>query len=62
MLRQRLGADVKRVYEQVDDILNSEDAIVVLADPQRSTFAGDIPDRTPLHGGAAGPDTPRKVA
>lgn len=35
-LRQRLGADVRRIYEQLDDLLDSEDAIIVLADGQRA--------------------------
>lgn len=35
-LRQRLGADVQRIYEQVDDLLDSEDAILILADAHRA--------------------------
>lgn len=35
-LRQRLGADVQRIYEQVDDLLDSEDAIIILADARRA--------------------------
>jgi hypothetical protein len=35
-LRQRLGPDVRRIYEQVDDLLDSEDAVIVLADAQRA--------------------------
>jgi hypothetical protein len=31
-LRQRLGPDVRRIYEQVDNLLDSEDAIIILAD------------------------------
>lgn len=39
-LRQRLGADVQRVYEQLDNLLDSEDAILVLADRQRGIHYG----------------------
>jgi len=35
-LRQRLGPDVQRIYEQVDDLLDSEDAIIILADAHRA--------------------------
>jgi hypothetical protein len=35
-LRQGLGADVERIYEQIDDLLDSEDAIIILADRQRT--------------------------
>jgi hypothetical protein len=35
-LRQRLGPDVQRIYEQVDDLLDSEDAILILADAHRA--------------------------
>ena len=35
-LRQRLGPDVQRIYEQVDDLLDSEDAILILADTHRA--------------------------
>jgi hypothetical protein len=35
-LRQRLGADVQRIYDQLDDLLDSEDAIIILADRQRA--------------------------
>jgi hypothetical protein len=35
-LRQRLGADVQRIYEQIDDLLDSEDAIIILADEHRA--------------------------
>ena len=35
-LRQRLGPDVQRIYEQVDDLLDSEDAILILADVHRA--------------------------
>lgn len=35
-LRQRLGLDVQRIYEQVDDLLDSEDAIIILADAHRA--------------------------
>ncbi len=36
-LRQRLGADVQRLYDQLDDMLDSEDAVIVLADARRVT-------------------------
>lgn len=36
-LRDRLGADVQRIYEQVDALLDSEDAIIILSDEQRAT-------------------------
>ena len=40
-LRQRLGPDVRRIYEQVDDLLDSEDAILILADAHRAIhYAG----------------------
>ena len=35
-LRQGLGADVERFYEQIDDLLDSEDAIIILADGRRA--------------------------
>lgn len=35
-LRQRLGPDVQRIHEQVDDLLDREDAIVILADAHRA--------------------------
>jgi hypothetical protein len=35
-LRQRLGPDVQRIYEQVHDLLDSEDAILILADAHRA--------------------------
>ena len=35
-LRQRLGPDVQRIYEQVNDLLDSEDAIIILADAHRA--------------------------
>ncbi len=35
-LRQRLGPDVQRIHELVDDLLDSEDAIIILADGQRA--------------------------
>jgi hypothetical protein len=35
-LRQRLGPDVQRIYEQVDDLLDSEDPILILADAHRA--------------------------
>ena len=35
-LRQRLGADVRRIHEHLDELLDSEDAILVLADRQRA--------------------------
>ena len=35
-LRQRLGGHVQRIYEQVDDLLDSEDAIIILADAHRA--------------------------
>ena len=35
-LRQGLGADVQRIYELIDDLLDSEDAIIVLADGHRA--------------------------
>jgi hypothetical protein len=35
-LRQGLGPDVKRLYEQIDDLLDSEDAIIILADGHRA--------------------------
>ncbi len=36
-LRQRLGADVQRLYDQLDDMLDSEDAVIVLVDARRIT-------------------------
>ena len=39
-LRQRLGADVQRIYEQINDLLDSEDAIIILADGQRAITHG----------------------
>ncbi len=39
-LRQRLGARVQRIYEQLDDLLDSEDAILILADGQRAIHYG----------------------
>ena len=35
-LRQGLGAGVQRIYEQIDDLLDSEDAIIILADGHRA--------------------------
>jgi hypothetical protein len=35
-LRQRLGPDVQRIYDQVDNLLDSEDALIVLADAHRA--------------------------
>ena len=35
-LRQGLGADVQGIYEQNDDLLDSEDAIIILADGHRA--------------------------
>jgi hypothetical protein len=35
-LRQRLGPDVQRIYDQVDDLLDSENAIIILADAHRA--------------------------
>jgi hypothetical protein len=35
-LRKVLGADVERVHEQVDALLDSEDAIIVLVDRSRA--------------------------
>lgn len=35
-LRQRLGPDVQRIHELVDDLLDSEDAIIILADGHRA--------------------------
>jgi hypothetical protein len=35
-LRQRLGANVQRIHELVDDLLDSEDAIIILADGHRA--------------------------
>jgi hypothetical protein len=39
-LRQGLGADVQRIYEQIDDLLDSEDAIIILADGHRAIHYG----------------------
>jgi hypothetical protein len=36
-LRQRLGADERRVHQQLDELLDSEDGIILLADGQRAT-------------------------
>jgi hypothetical protein len=35
-LRQRLGPHVRRIHELVDDLLDSEDAIIILADGHRA--------------------------
>jgi hypothetical protein len=35
-LRHRLGADLQRVYEQLEELLDSEDAIIVLANGDRA--------------------------
>lgn len=35
-LRQRLGPDVQRVHEQLDELLDSEDGIILLVDRQRA--------------------------
>ena len=35
-LRQGLGADVQRIYQQIDDLLDSEHAIIILADEHRA--------------------------
>jgi hypothetical protein len=35
-LRQGLGPDIQRLYEQIDDLLDSEDAIIILADGHRA--------------------------
>lgn len=35
-LRKRLGADAERFCERIDDLLDSEDAIIVLADGHRA--------------------------
>ena len=35
-LRQGLGPDIQRLYEQIDDLLDSEDAIIILADAHRA--------------------------
>jgi len=35
-LRQRLGPDVQRIYEQVDELLDSDDVIIILADAHRA--------------------------
>jgi hypothetical protein len=32
ILRRGLGADVQRIYEQIDGLLGSKDAIIILAD------------------------------
>lgn len=40
-LRQQLGPDVQRIYEQLDDLLDREDAILVLAGAHRAVhYAG----------------------
>lgn len=35
-LRHRLGADVQRLYEQLEALLDSEDAILILANGDRA--------------------------
>lgn len=35
-LRQGLGPDIQRLYEQIDVLLDSEDAIITLADGHRT--------------------------
>lgn len=35
-LRQRLGPNVQRIHELVDHLLDSEDAIIILADEHRA--------------------------
>ena len=35
-LRQGLGADVQRIYEQIDGLLDSKHAIIILADEHRA--------------------------
>lgn len=35
-LRQRLGPSVQRIHELVDTLLDSEDAIIILADQDRA--------------------------
>jgi hypothetical protein len=35
-LRQRLGPDARRIHEQVDALLDSEDSIIVLVDGRRA--------------------------
>ena len=35
-LRQRLGADVQRIHEQLDELLDTENAVIILADGRRS--------------------------
>jgi hypothetical protein len=39
-LRKMLGADAERVHEQVDALLDSEDAVIVLVDRSRATSYG----------------------
>ena len=36
-LRQALGSDVRHIYELVDQLLDSEDALIVLVDGRRAT-------------------------
>ena len=48
-LRQRLGADVQRIYEQVNDLLDREDAIIILADGQRAITYGRGFGLSPCH-------------
>ena len=47
-LRKMLGADVRRVHEQVDALLDGEDAMIVLVDGSRAISYA--------HGFAASPD------
>ena len=35
-LRDALGIDVRHVYERVDDILDSEDGVILLVDRRRA--------------------------
>ncbi len=35
-LRQRLGPNVQRIHELVDDLLDNEDAIIILVDEHRA--------------------------
>jgi hypothetical protein len=35
-LRQRLGADVVRLHEQLHDVLDSEDGMIIFVDTKRS--------------------------
>ena len=48
-LRQRLGLDVRTVYQQLDDLLDSEDAIIILADGQRAITYGRGFGLSPCH-------------